>query len=212
MEIEEKNLIKKIRSSQACIKDGYQLYTANFRRIFRHTWALAIFFALITATASALPVLVSPTLVLPAFLLEVLSVILFLWTANRLLHKRQFLQPIEEAGINGWIRHLGMVILVGIVCLLIVSVLTLFTALPTIIMMAANWESQIGVIGGDPVGMPGYVTWLSIGAFLIAGFLQAYVWLTVICPFHLVHASIACQEKDRKEFNKKNYEKKNLIH
>ena len=71
MEIEEKNLIKKIRSSQACIKDGYQLYTANFRRIFRHTWALAIIFALITATASALPVLVSPTLVLPAFLLEV---------------------------------------------------------------------------------------------------------------------------------------------
>ena len=77
--------------------------------------------------------------------------------------------------------------------------LTLFTSLPTIIMMAANWESQIGFLNGDPTGMPEYVKWLSVVAFLLAGFLQAYVWLTAICPLYLARTSIILQEKERQE-------------
>ena len=76
-------------------------------------------------------------------------------------------------------------------------------------MMAANWESQMGVINGDPQGMPDYVMWLSIGAFLIAGFLRAYVWLTVLCPLYLAKVSIAMQEKEREEFNQKTNTKNN---
>jgi hypothetical protein len=84
------------------------------------------------------------------------------------------------------------------VCLFIVAILTLFTSLPSIIMMAANWESQMGVMNGDPLGMPSYVMWLSIGAFLLAGFLQAYIWLTTICPMYLAKTSIVLQEQERK--------------
>lgn len=212
MEKEEKDILKKIRSSRACIHDGYQLYTTNFKRIFRQTWGISILFALFTTTASALPVLVSPMLVWPAIGLEAVAVVLFLVITNRLLYKHQFLQPAGIVTAKGWIRHLGSVFLVGIVCILIVSALTLLTSMSTIIMMAANWESQIGVIGGDPVGMPSYVRWLSIGAFIIAGFIQAYIWLTVIFPFYLVRTSIALQEKERQEFNTKNYEEKNPVY
>lgn len=198
MEKEEKDILKKIRSSRACISDGYQLFTGNFRKLFRMTWPVALGFAVISAIASALPVLLSPTLVWPALALEALAVIVYLYLSNRILHKRSFLEKTEKASAAGWMRHLGMVLLVGIVCLFIVAILTLFTSLPSIIMMAANWESQMGVMNGDPLGMPSYVMWLSIGAFILAGFLQAYIWLTTICPMYLAKTSIVLQEQERK--------------
>lgn len=198
MEKEEKDILKKIRSSRACIRDGYQLFTGNFRKLFRMTWPVAIGFAVVSAIASALPVLLSPTLVWPAMALETLAVIVYLYLSNRIMHKRGFLEKTEKTNVGGWMRHLGMVLLVGIVCLFIVAILTLFTSLPSIIMMAANWESQMGVLNGDPLGMPSYVMWLSIGAFLLAGFLQAYVWLTTICPMYLTKTSIVLQEQERK--------------
>lgn len=209
MEKEDKDILLKIRSSRACIRDGYRMFTENFRRISRHTWPLAIGFAVLSAVASALPVLVSPTLTFAGLLVETVVVIVLLWLANKVLHKRGFLEKTPKVGLKPWLRHLGMVLLVVIVCLVIVSILIMFTSLPAVIMMAANWESQMGVINGDPVGMPDYVMWLSIGAFLIAGFLRAYVWLTVLCPLYLTKASIAMQEKEREEFNQKTNTKNN---
>ena len=138
-----------------------------------------------------------------------MAVVVFLWLANKQLHKRGFFEATQKVGFKAWMRHLGMLLLIMIVCLVIISILILFTSLPSVIMMAANWESQMGVINGDPQGMPDYVMWLSIGAFLIAGFLRAYVWLTVLCPLYLAKVSIALQEKEREEFNQKSITKNN---
>ena len=216
MEKEEKNILLKTRSSRACIRDGYQLFTANFRRIFRLTWPLAIVFAVLSAAASAMAVLVAPWLALPAVALETIFVILLLLAVRRQLYKRGFFEKTEKTGFKPWLRHLGMVLLVLIVCLVIISILTMLTSMPTIIMMAANWTSQMGVINGDPIGMPDYVKWLSIGAFLVAGFLRAYVWMTLLCPFYLMGGSIAMQEKERQEFdlktNTKKYEEKAIVY
>ena len=209
MEKEDKDILLKIRSSRACIRDGYRMFTENFKRIFRYTWPLAVGFAVLSAVASALPVLVSPGLMLAGLLIETVAVIALLWLANKVLHKRGFLEKTPKVAFKHWIRHLGMVLLVAIFCFVIVAILTLFTSLPSVIIMAANWESQMGVINGDPVGMPSYVMWLSIGAFLIAGFLRAYVWLTILCPRYLTKASITMQEKEREEFNQKTNTKNN---
>ena len=209
MEKEDKDILLKIRSSRACIRDGYRMFTENFKRIFRYTWPLAVGFAVLSALASALPVLVSPGLTLAGLLIETVAVIALLWLANKVLHKRGFLEMTPIVKFKHWMRHLGMVLLVAIFCFVIVTILTLFTSLPSVIIMAANWESQMGVINGDPVGMPSYVMWLSIGAFLIAGFLRAYVWLTILCPRYLTKASIAMQEKEREEFNQKTNTKNN---
>lgn len=206
MEKEENDILLKIRSSQACIRDGYRYYSANFRRIFRHTWLVALAFSVISTVASALPVLVSPSLALVGIIIATVAVILLLVVANKLLHKRGILKDNGKPSFTAWMRHCGKIFLVSIVCLFIIAMLTLFTSLPTIIMMAANWESQIGILNGDPTGMPDYVKWLSILAFLIAGFLQAYVWLSAICPLYLARTSITLQEKERQEFNTKNHE------
>ena len=203
LETEKKEIEIKLRSSQACIREGYQLYTGNFRKIFRATWWLAIGFAILQAAASALPVLLSPTLLLPALALGVVAVIIWLFVANWRLKKRQFISPLRPLTFGSWMRHLGKVFIVTIVCITLVAILTLMTSLPTMILMAANWQSKIGMLNGDPAGMPSSVRWLSLGVFLVAGFIQAYVWLTTILPFYLMKGTMGIQDKEKEEFNKK---------
>ena len=203
METEKKEIEIKLRSSQACIREGYQLYTGNFRKIFRATWWVAIVFAVLQAGASALPVLISPALLLPALVLGIVAVVIWVIAANWRMKKRQLLKPLRPLAFSSWFRHGGKVFIVTIVCITIVAILTLLTALPTVILMAANWQSQIGMLNGDPSGMPNHVRWMSLGVFVIAGFIQAYVWLTMVMPFYLMKGTMGIQDKEKEEFNKK---------
>ena len=203
MEKDTNDIEIKVRSSQACIREGYQLYSANFRKIFRATWWLAIGLALIQAAASALPVLLSPTLLLPATALGIVGVVAWLCVARWRIYKRGLIKPLTPLGVGSWFRHGGKVLLVTIACLFIIAMLTVLTSLPTIILMAANWQSQVGMLMGDPSGMPGSVRWLSLGVFVVAGFIQAYVWLTIVLPYYLMRGSMGVQDKEKTEFNKK---------
>ena len=212
METENNNTLLKSRSSQACIREGYRFYTSHFRRIFRITWPVAIGFAIITAAASALPVIISPSLLLPSIALAAVAVIILLFTTGRLLRKKGLMEKVGAVKLKAWLRHFGMILIVTIVSLFVVSILTLFTSLPTVIMMAANWQTKMGVLNGDPVGMPDYVLWLTIGVFVIAGFIQAYIWMTVLGPGYMMKGSIAQQEKERNEFYKKNHEETAIVY
>ncbi len=201
METEKKEIEMKVRSSQACIRDGYQMYSSNFRKLFRTTWWLAIGFALVQAVISALPALLSPTLLLPALILSAVVVIAWLVLTNWQLKKRQLLKPLPPLKMSSWMQHLGKVFIVSIACLLIVMVLTMLTSLPMYILMVANLQSQVGIMNGDPTGMPEHIKWLSMAVFTIAGFIQAYVWLTIIPPFYLMKASMGIQDKEKADFN-----------
>jgi hypothetical protein len=201
METEKKEIEMKVRSSQACIRDGYQMYSSNFRKLFRTTWWLAIGFALVQAVISALPALLSPTLLLPALILSAVVVIAWLALTNWQLKKRQLLKPLPPLKMSSWMQHLGKVFIVSIACLLIVMVLTMLTSLPMYILMVANLQSQVGIMNGDPTGMPEHIKWLSMAVFTIAGFIQAYVWLTIIPPFYLMKASMGIQDKEKADFN-----------
>ena len=202
MEKDNENILFKSRSSRACIRDGYRYYFSHFKRIFKTTWLLAIVFAVLSAAASAMPILLSPNLTLAGLLLATLAVILLLILAWQRLRKRQLLEGTERIPFKNWLRHTGMVLIVAIVCIVTVSVLIMLTSLPMIIMMAANWLDQIGVLAGDPSGMPNYVKWLTLAVFLIAGFLQAYVWQSVIGPLYMMRGSIIQHENERQKFNK----------
>jgi len=201
METEKKEIEMKVRSSQACIRDGYQMYSSNFRKLFRTTWWLAIGFALVQAVISALPALLFPTLLLPALILSAVVVIAWLALTNWQLKKRQLLKPLPPLKMSSWMQHLGKVFIVSIACLLIVMVLTMLTSLPMYILMVANLQSQVGIMNGDPTGMPEHIKWLSMAVFTIAGFIQAYVWLTIIPPFYLMKASMGIQDKEKADFN-----------
>ena len=178
------------------------LFFSHFKRIFKATWLIAIVFAVLSAAASAMPVLLSPNLMLPGEFLATLAVILLLIFAWRRLRKRQLLEATERITFKNWLRHTGMVLIVGIVCFFTISILIMLTSLPMIIMMAANWQDQIGVLTGDPSGMPDNVRWLTLVVFLIAGFLQAYVWQSIIGPIYMMRGAIIQHENERQKFNK----------
>lgn len=206
---EKESILLKNRSGRACIYEGYQLFTNHFRRIFKCTWPVALGFAILSATAAALPVLVSPMLLWPAILLEAVAVVLLLVMAYRQLVRKQLFERLPKNQCRGaWLHYIGMELLVWTFCLLVILSLSVITTLPMLITMAANWINQIGTLSGDPDGMPAYMTWLTIIVFLIAGFIQAYVWLTLLCPLYLLRGSIAQREKEREEFKKKAEEMK----
>ena len=212
MEKDNENILLKSRSSRACIRDGYRFYFSHFKRIFKTTWLIAIVFAVLSAAASAMPVLLSPDLTLTGTLVASLAVILLLIFAWRRLHKRKLLETTERISIKNWLRHTGMVFIISIVCIFTVSILIMFTSLPMIIMMAANWQDQIGVLTGDPSGMPDYVRWLTLVVFLIAGFIQAYVWQSIIGPLYMMRGAIIQIENERQNFSKKESYETNLIY
>ena len=201
MEKDNENTLLKSRSSRACIRDGYRFYFSKFKRIFKATWLIAIVFAVLSAAASAMPILIAPNLMLPGMLLATMAVILLLIMAWRRLRKRQLLEATEKIPMKIWFRHTGMILIVGIVCLFVVSILIMLTSLPMIIMMAANRLDKIGVMSGDSSGMPDYVKWLTLAVFLIAGFLQAYVWLSVIGPLYLIRGAMIQHENERQKYN-----------
>ena len=202
MEKDSENILLKSRSSRACIRDGYHFYFSNFKRIFKATWLIAIVFAVLSAAASAMPVLLAPNLTLPGMLLATVTVILLLTVTWRRLRKQQLLEATAHIPFKNWLRHTGMILIVGIVCLFTVSILIMLTSLPMVIMMAANWQNQTGVLNGDPSGMPDYVRWLTLVVFLIVGFLQAYVWQSVIGPIYMMRGSMIQYENERQKYNK----------
>jgi len=213
----KESLLMKSRSGRACIREGYRFYTSHFRRIFRHTWPLALCFAILSAAAAALPVLVSPTLLFPALGLQAVAVILLLVVAYKRLVRKQLFERVarDKKRPFAWLRHLGMVILVWLFCLIVVLSLFVITSLPMLIVMIANWVNQAGMLACDPDGMPDYMWWLTLIVFLIAGFIQAYVWLTILGPVYLMRGSIAQQEKERENILTKQTEKEyeqNLIY
>ena len=212
MEKDSENILLKSRSSRACIRDGYHFYFSNFKRIFRTTWLIAVVFAVLTAAVSAMPVLLSIELTLTGLLLNTIVVLLLLAFGWRRLLKQKLLEATEHIPLKTWLRRTGLVLIVVIVCLFAVSILILLTSLPMIIMMAANWQDQVGVLSGDPSGMPENVKWLTLVVFLISGFMQAYVWLSVIGPLYMMRGAIIQYEKDRQNFNKKESYETNLIY
>ena len=205
MNEEKESILKKSRSGRACIREGSQFFTSHFKRIFRHTWVAALCFAVVSAAAASLPVFVAPNMLWPALLLEMIAVILLLVISYRRLVRKQLFERLPKGSIPrwAWLHHLGMETLVWLFCLLVVLSLSIITTLPMLIVMAANWLNNVGILTGDPDGMPSYMTWLTIIVFLIAGFIQAYVWLTILGPVYLMRGSISQQEKERAEMKAK---------
>ena len=106
----------------------------------------------------------------------------------------------ERYGIG--LRRWGFIFLVVFVTLLFISVFSLLTSLPSLILSIANQQATMGFISGDPLGMPSYIGWLAAVVFLLIGFIQAYVMLSFLFPIYYMYGAIDAHEIKRKEFNK----------
>ena len=99
-------------------------------------------------------------------------------------------------------RRWGFIFIVVLAATIVELLLMLVLSLPATILSLANTQSVLGVAMGDPYALPSYMPALSAGTFLIIGFLQAYVMMSVLFPIYYMYGSIDAQEQEKQDFNK----------
>jgi hypothetical protein len=97
------------------------------------------------------------------------------------------------------LRHWGSIFLVGLMVYIVTFLLSAIVLLPYYILTAALTTAQLGVLGGDPMGMPDYMSWMSLVVFTISGFILGYLSLSTLFPFYYLYGSITKQEDELTE-------------
>ena len=106
-----------------------------------------------------------------------------------------------KIGYGIGMRRWGFIFIVVLVAVIVELLLLMLLSLPATILSLANTQSVIGVAMGDPYALPSYMPALAAGTFLIIGFLQAYVMLSVLFPIYYMYGSIDAQEQEKQDFN-----------
>ena len=107
-----------------------------------------------------------------------------------------------KIGYGVGMRRWGFIFIVVLVAFIVELFLMLLLSLPALIISLANTQSMFGVAMGDPYTMPSYIPALAAVTFLIIGFLQAYVSMSVLFPIYYMYGSIDAQEQEKQDFNK----------
>jgi hypothetical protein len=192
MEKQNEESVLQCRSSRACIADGFKCYLGSFKRIFRATWLPSLAFAIVSGLAEALLVIYYPLVV--AILLLVYFIV------YRFLIRRR-LKLLGTSGVTFGValRHSGLIAVVALVTIIICAVAWMLTSVPALILGVANIQAQGGALYGDPLGMPDYMLWLTIGVFTLASFMQAYIYLAYFFPMRYALGSAVANEHERQE-------------
>lgn len=136
-------------------------------------------------------------------LLLLLQFIAVIFLPLLLLLGTQYIMGATQKGRQP-LRHWGSAIVISLVVCIVIGLLSVVTELPAVVLLFANVSSMSGMLMGDPSGMPDYMSWLNVVVFSLAGFIQAYIYLSSIFPFYYLYGSVEVQEKERAEMNKEN--------
>ena len=190
MEKEKEETLIKSRSPRACIASGFKLYLGQFKRIFRATWMLQLVFAVVSGTAEALLVVYYPLLV---------AALLLLWYMLYcfMIRRRLTMLTPTRTTVKARLRHAGQLFVVSLVTIIVCISVWLLTSVPAVILGIANMQAETGVLYGDPLGMPDYMRWLTMGVFTLSSFMQAYIYLAYFFPLRYAYGSIEADETER---------------
>lgn len=192
MEKQNEDSILRSRSSRACIADGFKCYMGAFKRIFRLSWLPSLVFAVVSGLLEALFVVYYP-LVVAVMLLVYLVIYRFL------IRPRLKFVGTSRATFAVGFRHAGLIAVVALVTVIICACAWMLTSVPALILGVANIQAQAGALYGDPLGMPEYMFWLTIGVFTLASFMQAYIYLAYFFPIRYALGSAVANEQERQE-------------
>ena len=95
--------------------------------------------------------------------------------------------------------HWGHIFTTCLICGIIIGVLCGICCLPTIILAQAHFASQEGFLNGDPLGMPSYITPLSIGTFFLTGFMLVYLCMPMLMTVYYMYGSIESYENEKEK-------------
>lgn len=104
------------------------------------------------------------------------------------------------AGYVEGMRHYGMLFITLMIGYIVVMIVSAVILLPAHILSLANFQANIGMLYGDPLGMPDYIVTFTVVIMLIAGFAEAFIRMTVHFLMYYVYGSIETQEEERRKF------------
>lgn len=126
---------------------------------------------------------------------------MFFITTKYILDKNMRFWTLLVSDYKRSMRHFGYIFIVTLFVVVVIAVLTFVLQLPTVILSTANYQANLGVFYGDPLGMPSYIVTLTAIVFFISGFMQAYIRMSAIFPFYYMYGSIETQEEEKKQYN-----------
>ena len=288
------SLLYKSRSYGACIKAGYNLYTDNFRKLFKSTWIIAAIIAIVEGLTKTLDTLhVAPVAVAVGIIIEAICAVALFGTiiyifnqhavndeitkvslkkeSKDILHdsirvlktiiwQLLLIMPIVAAylfyakmttghslsdpyvhkymimlffvfviciilympfnylimkycvgdKIHSWnvitkgykvgFRHWGFIFAVLFITGIITAVVVLIVNTPHFVILGAKGLSDLGVMQGDPSGLPPFFSVLLFFVFAITTFIGQYVEMAMLFPVYYMYGSIETQEKEKADF------------
>ena len=102
-----------------------------------------------------------------------------------------------SANFGCGMRHWGALFLVFFLSTLFVQLLGLIVMLPAHILNYANQQAHMGLLIGDPLGMPSYMTVLTFATFALCSFIEFYVSQVTLVHNYYIYGSIETKEYEK---------------
>ena len=97
------------------------------------------------------------------------------------------------------LAHWGMLFLVFFVSLLLTELVAVVVMMPAHVLNMANQVAHSGLLLGDPLGMPSYMTPLTFATFTFCCFIQFYVSQVVLVHNYYAYGAIEAKEQERQQ-------------
>lgn len=99
------------------------------------------------------------------------------------------------------LRRWGSLFAIFVVDFILALVVDLIICLPAKILMLANMSAQMGMLYGDPLGMPSYTAPLTFVTFALCAFFQFFATLPVWLHIYYAYGSIMTHEDEHSTTN-----------
>ena len=211
----EVNELFKQRSITACMRASYYAMTADPKSFVKQTWITQVPFAILLAIVLYF-LLPNKSLhdwgVVNPMASFILQTIIYLATIVMAVISFWYLMPRKQLCAKGEkrkvgksllriLRHFGGFFMTCFLGIMIVGIATFIAALPSIILIIAQFYSQLGALDGDPLGVPGYFTPLLFLVFTITSLLTIYAlsWLGISLVYLYGSYKVTDEEKQKQK-------------
>ena len=201
MEKQDDMTLLKARSYRKVLATGFRLYTESFRRFFKASWLTALVLAVLFGTLGALALIMHPETMLALILLLcmplVLPLVYALLRSVVKLHRDYWYTTQPSLKIR--LRYTGLSFIVLFTSIFLVLLASSIVLLPAVILCLANLQALMGILMGDPSGMPSYMTGLTFFTFVLTAFAQFYVSQVILVHHYYACGSMQAREQDREQ-------------
>lgn len=102
-------------------------------------------------------------------------------------------------GYGNGMGHWGSLFLVFFLTLLFILLAGMIVMLPAHILFLANYRAQMGVLIGDPLGMPSYMLPMTFITFVLCSFLYFYLCLPLLLNGYYAYGAIEAKELEHEQ-------------